>query len=128
MHLNHRVRVKLEADDESAGAVGGGHVSRVRTGSNAKHSTCTAFCSQTTRTCGASSPITASRVTRCGRTSRLVGNVEVRYDPEQQRVVYEPVKLTQAYRNFDFLSPVGRHPTRSSRRREGESGAGRDGG
>jgi NADH-quinone oxidoreductase subunit C len=35
----------------------------------------------------------------------LTGYVEVRYDPEQQRVVYEPVKLTQAYRNFDFLSP-----------------------
>jgi NADH-quinone oxidoreductase subunit C len=35
----------------------------------------------------------------------LSGHVEVRYDPEQQRVVYEPVKLMQAYRNFDFLSP-----------------------
>jgi len=35
----------------------------------------------------------------------LSGHVEVRYDPEQQRVVYEPVKLTQAYRSFDFLSP-----------------------
>lgn len=35
----------------------------------------------------------------------LTGHVEVRYDPEQQRVVYEPVKLKQAYRNFDFLSP-----------------------
>lgn len=35
----------------------------------------------------------------------LSGTVEVRYDSEQQRVVYEPVKLTQAYRNFDFLSP-----------------------
>jgi NADH-quinone oxidoreductase subunit C len=35
----------------------------------------------------------------------LTGHVEVRYDPEQQRVVYEPVKLTQAFRNFDFLSP-----------------------
>jgi NADH-quinone oxidoreductase subunit C len=35
----------------------------------------------------------------------LSGHVEVRYDPEQQRVVYEPVKLTQAYRDFDFLSP-----------------------
>jgi NADH-quinone oxidoreductase subunit C len=35
----------------------------------------------------------------------LSGHVEVRYDPEQQRVVYEPVKLTQAFRNFDFLSP-----------------------
>ncbi len=35
----------------------------------------------------------------------LSGHVEVRYDPEQQRVVYEPVMLTQAFRNFDFLSP-----------------------
>jgi NADH-quinone oxidoreductase subunit C len=35
----------------------------------------------------------------------LSGHVEVRYDPEQQRVVYEPVNLMQAYRNFDFVSP-----------------------
>jgi NADH-quinone oxidoreductase subunit C len=35
----------------------------------------------------------------------LSGTVEVRYDPEQERVVYEPVKLTAAYRNFDFISP-----------------------
>jgi len=35
----------------------------------------------------------------------LTGHVEVRYDPEQQRVVYEPVKLQQVYRNWDFLSP-----------------------
>ena len=35
----------------------------------------------------------------------LTGFVEVRYDDEQKRVVYEPVKLTQAFRTFDFLSP-----------------------
>ncbi|MDP6787208.1 MAG: NADH-quinone oxidoreductase subunit C [Rhodospirillales bacterium] len=35
----------------------------------------------------------------------LTGYVEVRYDDELKRVVYEPVKLTQEYRNFDFLSP-----------------------
>lgn len=35
----------------------------------------------------------------------LSGHVEVRYDSEQQRVVYEPVRLTQAFRDFDFLSP-----------------------
>ena len=35
----------------------------------------------------------------------LTGYVEVRYDDEQKRVIYEPVKLTQAYRDFDFLSP-----------------------
>jgi NADH-quinone oxidoreductase subunit C len=35
----------------------------------------------------------------------LTGYHEVIYDPELQRVVYEPVKLTQDYRNFDFESP-----------------------
>jgi NADH-quinone oxidoreductase subunit C len=35
----------------------------------------------------------------------LTGFVEVRYDEEQKRVVYEKVKLTQDYRSFDFLSP-----------------------
>ncbi|HEX2114598.1 MAG TPA: NADH-quinone oxidoreductase subunit C [Alphaproteobacteria bacterium] len=35
----------------------------------------------------------------------LTGYVEVRYDQEQRRVVYEPVKLTQDFRTFDFLSP-----------------------
>ena len=35
----------------------------------------------------------------------LTGYVEVRYDDEQKRVVYEPVKLVQDFRNFDFLSP-----------------------
>jgi NADH-quinone oxidoreductase subunit C len=35
----------------------------------------------------------------------LTGYVEVRYDQEQKRVVYEPVKLTQDFRTFDFLSP-----------------------
>lgn len=35
----------------------------------------------------------------------LTGFVEVRYDNGQQRVVYEPVKLAQEFRNFDFMSP-----------------------
>jgi len=35
----------------------------------------------------------------------LTGHVEVRYDDELRRVVYEPVKLTQEFRNFDFMSP-----------------------
>lgn len=35
----------------------------------------------------------------------LTGYVEVRYDQEQQQVVYEPVKLPQAFRTFDFSSP-----------------------
>jgi NADH-quinone oxidoreductase subunit C len=35
----------------------------------------------------------------------MTGFVEVRYDDEEKRVVYEPVKLNQEFRNFDFLSP-----------------------
>jgi NADH-quinone oxidoreductase subunit C len=35
----------------------------------------------------------------------LTGHVEVRYDETRKQVVYEPVSLTQDFRNFDFLSP-----------------------
>jgi NADH-quinone oxidoreductase subunit C len=35
----------------------------------------------------------------------LTGYVECRYSEEQKRVVYEPVKLAQDFRSFDFLSP-----------------------
>ncbi len=35
----------------------------------------------------------------------LTGFVEVRYDDERKRVVYEPVKLAQQFRDFDFESP-----------------------
>lgn len=35
----------------------------------------------------------------------LTGFVEVRYDDEQKRVVYEKVRLAQEFRTFDFLSP-----------------------
>ncbi|MDF2812133.1 MAG: NADH-quinone oxidoreductase subunit [Microvirga sp.] len=35
----------------------------------------------------------------------LTGYVEVRYDEAEGRVVYEPVRLNQEFRNFDFLSP-----------------------
>jgi NADH-quinone oxidoreductase subunit C len=35
----------------------------------------------------------------------MTGHVELRYSEEQARVVYEPVKLAQDFRNFEFLSP-----------------------
>ena len=35
----------------------------------------------------------------------LTGFVELRWDDVQKRVVYEPVKLAQEFRRFDFLSP-----------------------
>jgi NADH-quinone oxidoreductase subunit C len=39
------------------------------------------------------------------KDSPLTGFVEVRYDDEQKRVVYEPVQLVQEFRNFEFMSP-----------------------
>jgi NADH-quinone oxidoreductase subunit C len=35
----------------------------------------------------------------------LTGYTEVRYDEDRKQVVYEPVRLTQDWRSFDFLSP-----------------------
>jgi NADH-quinone oxidoreductase subunit C len=35
----------------------------------------------------------------------MTGYVEVRYDEERKQVIYEPVKLTQDFRRFDFISP-----------------------
>ncbi len=35
----------------------------------------------------------------------LTGHVELRYDEEAKRVIYEPVSLTQEFRRFDFMSP-----------------------
>ena len=35
----------------------------------------------------------------------MTGHVEVRYDDEKKKVVYEPVKLVQEFRSFDYLSP-----------------------
>ena len=52
----------------------------------------------------------------------LSGFKEVRYDDESKRVVYEPVKLTQDFRQFDFESPwEGVHTTTSSVRSRGRA-------
>lgn len=40
----------------------------------------------------------------------LTGHVELRYDNELKKVVYEPVTLTQEFRNFDFESPWNGYP------------------
>ena len=50
----------------------------------------------------------------------LTGYVEVRYDDEQKRVVYEPVELTQEFRSFDFESPWEGDALRAAGRREGQ--------
>ena len=49
----------------------------------------------------------------------LTGYVELRYDDELKRVVYQPVQLVQEFRDFDFMSPVGRRAAHSARRAEG---------
>ena len=51
----------------------------------------------------------------------LTGFVEMRYDDEKKRVVYEPVKLTQDFRSFDFLSPwEGQGPLPGDEKATGE--------
>ena len=40
-----------------------------------------------------------------GKDFPLTGHTEVRYDDVEKKVVYEPVKLTQEYRDFDYTSP-----------------------
>jgi NADH-quinone oxidoreductase subunit C len=53
----------------------------------------------------------------------LTGYVEVRYDDEVKRVVYEPVRLNQEFRNFDFLSPwegPGYQPLPGDEKKSGE--------
>ena len=52
----------------------------------------------------------------------LTGFVEVRYDDQEKRVLYEPVRLNQEFRNFDFVSPwEGAHyPLPGDEKRSGE--------
>lgn len=55
----------------------------------------------------------------------LTGFVEVRYDEDQKRVVYQPVKLTQEFRNFDAISPwEGVEYTLPGDEKAGEAGNG----
>ena len=75
------------------GRLGDRHLGGRRIGSSAKRSTCSASCSRVIRTCAACSPTTASSAIRFARTFPLSGNVEVRYDPEKSRVVYQPVTI-----------------------------------
>lgn len=52
----------------------------------------------------------------------LTGFVEVRYDDEEKRVLYEPVRLNQEFRKFDFLSPWegADYPLPGDEKRSGE--------
>ena len=56
----------------------------------------------------------------------LTGYVEVRYDQERKQVAYEPVRLTQDFRNFDFISPWEGMTTLPGDEKAHERRAGRD--
>ncbi len=91
---NWRVRLKVFApDDEMPVVASVTEIWSAPTGSSARPSTCTASSSRATSTCAASSPTTASSATRCARTSRSTGHVEMRYDAETKRVIYQPVTI-----------------------------------
>lgn len=103
-HLNQRIRVKLEADDE----VPVPSICDVFPGANW-------FERETYDLYGvlfSGHPDLRRILTDYGfdghplrKDFPLTGFVEVRYDEERKRVVYEPVRLTQEFRSFDYLSP-----------------------
>jgi NADH-quinone oxidoreductase subunit C len=104
MHLNHRIRVKLQIDEETPVA------------SIASIYPCADWFEREAfdmyGILFANHPDLRRLLTDYGfegfplrKDFPMSGHVEVRYDSEQQRVVYEPVRLTQAFRSFDFLSP-----------------------
>ncbi|HEY4343252.1 MAG TPA: NADH-quinone oxidoreductase subunit C [Parvibaculum sp.] len=104
MYKNHRIRVKVEADEETQvpSAVG-------------IFPTANWFERETFDMYGilfAGHPDLRRILTDYGfsgyplrKDFPMTGYVEVRYDADQKRVIYEPVKLTQEFRSFDFLSP-----------------------
>ena len=101
------------------------------TGSNARPTTSTASCSRAIPICGGSSPITASRDTRCARTFPLTG---LRGGPlrrgKASSVVYEPVEpRTRSSAASTSLSPWEGTDYVLARRREGQAvkGSSRDG-
>jgi NADH-quinone oxidoreductase subunit C len=104
MHLNHRIRVKLQIDEETPVAT----IASI-------YPCADWFEREAFDMYGilfANHPDLRRLLTDYGfegfplrKDFPMSGHVEVRYDSEQQRVIYEPVKLTQAFRTFDFLSP-----------------------
>ncbi|MBB4050628.1 NADH-quinone oxidoreductase subunit C [Devosia subaequoris] len=103
-HLNHRIRVKLEADDATPVP----SICGVFAGANW-------FEREVYDLYGvlfSGHPDLRRILTDYGfdghplrKDFPLTGFVEVRYDEERKRVVYEPVTLAQEFRTFDYLSP-----------------------
>ena len=104
MRMNHRVRVKVKTDEETAvPTITGVHPS-------ANWFEREVFDMYGVRFSG--HPDMRRILTDYGfegfplrKDFPLTGYTEVRYDDLEKRVVHEPVELTQEYRNFDFLSP-----------------------
>ena len=104
MHQNQRVRVKLETDEETAVP---SVVELYPTADWLERETFDMF-----GVLFSGHPDLRRILTDYGFSGHpfrkdfpLTGYVEVRWDDEQKRVVYEPVKLQQEFRTFDFMSP-----------------------
>ena len=97
LSITHNWRLRLRSFAQRRRAAGDRfgrrHLGRARTGSSARRSTCSASCS-------AGHPDLRRILTDYGfighpfrKDFPLIGNVEVRYDPEKSRVVYQPVSI-----------------------------------
>ena len=94
------------------GAVARRGASRRPTGSSGRSSTCSGSCSRAIPDLRRILTDYGFRGYPLRKDFPTTGYTEVRYDEAQKRVVYEPVKLVQEYRQFDFMSP-GRAPNTS---------------
>ncbi len=104
MRMNHRVRVKIRTDEESAVPT------LTKLHPSADWYEREAFDMYGVRFAG--HPDMRRILTDYGfegyplrKDFPLTGYTEIRYDDLKKRIVHEPVELTQEYRNFDFLSP-----------------------
>ncbi len=104
MRMNHRVRVKIRTDEETAVPT----LTKLHPGADWFERE--AFDMYGVRFAG--HPDMRRILTDYGfegyplrKDFPLTGYSEVRYDDLEKRIVHEPVALTQEYRNFDFLSP-----------------------
>ena len=101
---NHRVRVKV-ACNENDFIPSAASVFSAASWFERRPTIYLVFCFRTIRICGGYLQTMGLMDTRCVKIFPSVGIFKYGTTRQKKRVVREPVKLTQAFRSFDFLSP-----------------------